>query len=103
MPMYEYICEACDHHFELMQSLNTKADETTCPRCQALKSRRIMSSFSSKVIGDHKTGFAEMKGYDMLNERMNKFAKLPPAVGQRAAPDPSNLYPPGSESGDGGV
>jgi len=38
------------------------------------------------VKGTHKTGFAEMKAYSMLNERMDKFAKLPPLMGKRAAP-----------------
>ena len=28
-----------------------------------------------------------MKAYSMLDERMDKFAKLPPLMGKRAAPD----------------
>jgi len=28
-----------------------------------------------------------MKAYNMLDERMEKFAKLPPLMGKRAAPD----------------
>jgi len=38
------------------------------------------------VKGTHKTGYAEMKAYSMLNERMDKFAKLPPLMGKRATP-----------------
>ncbi len=93
MPLYEYICEGCDHEFEAMQSLSTKPEETKCPKCQAVKSRRIMSSFASKVVGTHKPGFAEDKAYGMLNERMNKFSKLPPIMGQRAAPTEANSQP----------
>jgi len=37
-------------------------------------------------VGDHKTGFKEMKAYDMLGERMDKFKKLPPVLGKRTAP-----------------
>jgi putative FmdB family regulatory protein len=100
MPMYEYICEGCDHRFEIMQPLNAKADETVCPRCNTAKSRRLMSAFASKVVGTHKPGFSETKAYGMLDERLNKFSKLPPAMGVRAAPSPANSQPP--ESGGGG-
>ena len=101
MPLYEYICEACEHQYEMMQPISVKPEETTCPRCNTMQSRRLMSSFASKVVGDHKPGFSEMKAYDMLGERMNKFSKLPPAMGQRAAPSPANSQPPTSGSGEG--
>ena len=103
MPMYEYLCEGCDHRFEIMQSLSAKADETVCPRCQTMKSRRLMSSFASKIVGTHKTGFSEIKAYNMHDERMDKFSKLPPAMGQRAAPTPSNSQPPESGGGEGSL
>ena len=96
MPVYEYVCESCDHQYEAMQALNTKAEDTACPNCQAMSSRRVMSSFASKVVGTHKTGFEEIKAYDMLGERMNKLGKLPPISGQRAVPTAENSMPPGS-------
>lgn len=98
MPLYEYRCEGCQHKFEVMQSLGAKPEETVCPRCHAVKAQRLMSAFASKVVGDHKTGFAEMKAYDMCNERMSKFAKLPPITGMRAAPTPNMTQPTGSGS-----
>ncbi len=101
MPTYEYLCEGCDHRFEIMQSLSAKADETVCPRCNTMKSRRLMSSFASKVVGTKKPGFSEMKSYDMLGERMNKFSKLPPIMGQRAAPSISNSEPQKSGGSEG--
>ena len=93
-------CEACDNKYEIMQSLSAKADETACPRCHATRSKKVMSSFASKVVGTHKTGFEEMKAYDMLGERMDKFSKLPPISGQRAAPATENALPPGAASSD---
>jgi len=51
------------------------------------------------VKGTHKTGFAEMKAYSMLDERMDKFAKLPPLMGKRAAPDTT----PPSDPSTGGI
>ena len=56
-----------------------------------------MSAFASKIVGTHKPGFEEGKAYNMLNERMDKFAKLPPIMGQRAAPTESNSQPSGGE------
>ncbi|MCA9498211.1 MAG: zinc ribbon domain-containing protein [Nitrospirales bacterium] len=97
MPLYEYVCEGCDHHYEAMQALSVNPEETVCPKCNTSKSRRIMSSFASKIVGTHKPGFAESKAYNMLNERMDKFSKLPPIMGQRAAPTEANSQPSGGE------
>ena len=97
MPLYEYVCASCDHSFEAMQSLSTKPEETTCPKCQAVKSRRIMSSFASKIVGTHKPGFSEMKAYNMHDERMDKLKKLPPMSGIRDAPTEANSQPSAGE------
>ena len=59
----------------------------------------ICASFASQIKGTHKTGFNEIKAYDMYNERMDKFSKLPPIMGQRAAPSAANMGPPA----DGGA
>ncbi len=41
MPTYDYVCDACDHRFELFQSI--KADpERKCPKCRRLKLRRLI-------------------------------------------------------------
>jgi hypothetical protein len=37
-----------------------------------------MSTFSSNVVGDRKPGFTELKAKAMNEERMQRFAKLPP-------------------------
>ncbi len=101
MPMYEYRCEACGEGFEIVQAMNARAEDTVCPHCKAKKAVRLLSAFASKIVGDHKPGFSEMKAYSMLNERMDKLGKLPPIMGKRKPPAP----PPsaaGSE-GDGGT
>ena len=87
MPVYEYQCNACDHKFELLQSVNARPEETSCPQCNEVNAQRLMSAFVSQIKGDHKPGFSEMKAYDMYNERMDKFKKLPPIMGgAREAP-----------------
>ena len=56
-----------------------------------------MSACTTQVKGTHKTGFAEQKAYNMLDERMDKFSKLPPLMGRRAAPEAG--APPDPASG----
>jgi putative FmdB family regulatory protein len=101
MPVYEYQCNACDHKFELLQSVNARPEETSCPQCNEVNAQRLMSAFASQIKGDHKTGFREMKAYDMYNERMDKFKKLPPLMGgARAIPDSPRMTQP-TDSGSG--
>ncbi|MFT4542636.1 MAG: putative FmdB family regulatory protein [Planctomycetota bacterium] len=39
MPTYDYICQACNHHLELFQSMSEGA-KRKCPECGALKLQR---------------------------------------------------------------
>jgi len=98
--MYEYQCQFCEHKFELMQSINARPEDTVCPKCHDMKSNRLMSSFASQIKGDHKPGFQEMKAYDMYNDRMDRFKKLPPLMGgARAMPgEPAMTNSPDSGS-----
>ena len=41
MPTYDYVWDACDHQFELFQSI-TAAAERKCPECGRLKLRRLI-------------------------------------------------------------
>ena len=86
MPIYEYRCGQCEQHFDATQSVHARAEDTVCPHCQAQSATRLLSASTTHVKGTRKTGFAEMKAYSMLDERMDKFAKLPPLMGKRAAP-----------------
>ena len=92
MPMYEYRCEGCGERFEIVQSVHARPEDTVCPHCKAQKAIRLLSSFASKVVGDHKPTYSEMKAYNMLNERMHKFSKLPPMFGKRTDPPPMGPY-----------
>ncbi len=99
MPLYEYRCESCEKQFEATQSIHARPEDTVCPHCKAQKATRLLSSFASKVVGDHKPGFSEMKAYDMLNQRVDKFKKLPAPWGKRLTPAPDALSNPGFDSG----
>jgi putative FmdB family regulatory protein len=40
MPTYEYECQKCGHHFELVQSMND-APKRTCPKCRGRVKRLL--------------------------------------------------------------
>jgi putative FmdB family regulatory protein len=41
MPTYDYVCDACDHEFELFQSITAEA-EKKCPECGKKRLRRLI-------------------------------------------------------------
>ena len=43
MPIYEYVCEACGHAFEL---LVMTGDEPACPACESRKLAKRFSTFA---------------------------------------------------------
>ena len=45
MPVFEYVCQGCDHRFEILV-LNGNS-EVTCPKCQSANLRKLFSVFSS--------------------------------------------------------
>ena len=49
MPTYDYKCDACDHEFELFQSI-TAAVKRKCPSCGKLKLRRLFGTGASVVF-----------------------------------------------------
>src|SRR5262245_26667377 len=49
MPIFEYICQQCDHHFEAIVQGNQKA---ACPKC---KSKRLSQQLSSFAVGGERS------------------------------------------------
>ena len=43
MPTYDYVCDACDHEFELFQSM-TDSVKRKCPKCGKNKLRRLIGT-----------------------------------------------------------
>jgi putative FmdB family regulatory protein len=43
MPTYDYVCDACDHKFELFQSI-TEPVKKKCPECKKAKLRRLFGT-----------------------------------------------------------
>jgi putative FmdB family regulatory protein len=49
MPTYDYVCDACDHEFELFQSI-TEKNKRKCPECGRLKLRRLFGTGAAIVF-----------------------------------------------------
>ncbi|HVA44765.1 MAG TPA: zinc ribbon domain-containing protein [Pirellulales bacterium] len=49
MPTYDYVCDACDHKFELFQSI-TAEPEKKCPECKKRKLRRLIGAGAAIVF-----------------------------------------------------
>jgi putative FmdB family regulatory protein len=49
MPTYDYQCDACDHEFELFQSISDSL-KRKCPECGKLKLRRLFGTGAAVVF-----------------------------------------------------
>ena len=49
MPTYDYVCEACEHAFELVQSIKVDAIKK-CPECGKNKLRRLIGPGAAIVF-----------------------------------------------------
>jgi len=51
MPLYEYVCRACDADFEaLVPASRRDAPEAACPRCGATRTARKISLTAQAVV-----------------------------------------------------
>jgi len=89
VPLYEYRCGQCEKQFEATQSVYARVEDTECPYCHAKEATRLLSAFSSNVVGTRKPGFTEIKATAMNQERMERFVKLPPLNAKRNVPPPN--------------
>ncbi len=59
MPTYDYVCDACQHAFELFQSIKDDA-KRKCPECGKQKLRRLIGPGAAIVFkgsGFYKTDY----------------------------------------------
>jgi putative FmdB family regulatory protein len=59
MPTYDYVCDACQHSFELFQSIKEDAKKK-CPECGKSKLRRLIGPGAAIVFkgsGFYKTDY----------------------------------------------
>ena len=56
MPSYDYKCEACNHEWELFQSMNDSPVKR-CPKCKKQKAKRLLGLGAGLIFKG--TGFYE--------------------------------------------
>lgn len=59
MPTYDYVCDGCNHSFELFQSIKDDAKKK-CPKCKKSKLRRLIGAGAAimfKGSGFYKTDY----------------------------------------------
>ncbi len=49
MPTYDYKCDACDHTWELFQSIKAEP-EKKCPACKKKKARRLIGAGAGLIF-----------------------------------------------------
>ena len=54
MPTYDYKCNDCNHHFEILQSMNDESLKN-CPKCKKDKLQRLIGAGSGLIFKG--TGF----------------------------------------------
>jgi putative FmdB family regulatory protein len=98
MPTYDYVCDACDHQFELFQSI-TAAPERKCPACGRRKLRRLIGPGAAIVFKG--SGFYKT---DYRSESYKKAAASEAASsGNGAAGASGNAGPNGQTKGKTGA
>jgi putative FmdB family regulatory protein len=49
MPTYDYSCDACDHNFEVFESIMAEP-QSKCPKCKKKKLRRLFGAGAGLVF-----------------------------------------------------
>lgn len=47
MPIYEFKCSGCGHHFDELVPMQTEGDRLKCPKCGHVGARRLVSAFAA--------------------------------------------------------
>lgn len=50
MPIFEYVCEKCDHRFEHL-TFSSSEPAPLCPQCNSKKVKKLMSAGSVRAHG----------------------------------------------------
>jgi putative FmdB family regulatory protein len=81
MPTYDYVCDSCEHAFELFQSIKEDA-KRKCPKCGKLKLRRLIGPGAAIVFKG--SGFYQT---DYRSESYKKAAAADKANGMAKSSD----------------
>ncbi len=51
MPIYEYACLDCDHHFDALRAMRDADAPIACTKCQSDRTKRLISLFAARSEG----------------------------------------------------
>ena len=99
MPIYEYVCDACQHDFEEFQKLSD-AVLTTCPQCGAEQLRKKISAagFRLKGGGWYETDFKGSKKKNVAGAGDGDGAKSSDSSGSDSAKSAGDSTSSGSKN-----
>jgi putative FmdB family regulatory protein len=104
MPTYDYSCDACDHSFEVFESIMAEP-QSKCPKCKKKKLRRLFGAGAGLVFKG--SGFYQT---DYRSESYKKSAaadkpasdRSSSSAGSSAPVESKSSTPAKSDSGDSG-
>jgi putative FmdB family regulatory protein len=94
MPTYDYVCDACEHEFELFQSIN-EDKKKKCPECGKNKLRRLFGTGAAVVFkgsGFYETDYRS-ESYKKAAEKDKKSAKSDGDSGKKTEAKKSDSAP----------
>ncbi len=53
MPIYEYICRACNSEFMMLQKMGASEKDTECPKCGSRDVKKKLSTFGCSTGGGY--------------------------------------------------
>jgi len=99
MPTYDYECDACEHKFELYQSIMAPV-ETKCPKCKKKKLRRLLGTGAAIVFkgsGFYQTDYRS-DSYKKSASAENKSTESPKADSSGSESKSSESKPVAAET-----
>ena len=100
MPIYEYLCQQCDHHLEALQKLSDE-QLVFCPECgeAALRKQVSAAAFRLKGTGWYETDFKNAgKEKDKPKNAKDDAGKSEPSA--KDSKDSASAKPSSSKSSD---
>ena len=94
MPIYEYQCNACGHHAEVLQSINEPALRD-CPACGRPALRKLVSAAGFRLSGTgwYETDFKSADKRNLSGDAAAPDKKEPQKAGEAGAKDAKKEKP----------